>query len=149
MYYDTLLAAAGCAVLFAEFAPFLRTRVFVLATPGPGFPPTRGLPPPGAPPPFLGSRTLGYVSSFPLTVFALLLLYEVFLSGLDVSATVGFGRLARETTAADGGTGYATPKVEWDTGINYPWETGLVFLLWAWCGLRLALDSRSPAPRSP
>jgi arabinofuranan 3-O-arabinosyltransferase len=145
MYYDTLLAAAGCAVLFADIAPFLRTRTFSLDTPAATFPPSRVLPPPSGPAAFLGPRTVGYVSSFPLSVLALLVIYQIFLSGLDIAATVAFGRLARVTTADDGSTGYTTPKLEGDTGLNYPWDTALVFLLWVWCGVRLALGNATAA----
>jgi hypothetical protein len=51
------------------------------------------------------------------------------------------------TTGPGGVTGKATPQVEFDTGINYPWETGLVLLLWAWCGWRLARGDERP-PRA-
>jgi len=29
------------------------------------------------------------------------------------------------------------PTVQADTSVHYPWETGLVLLLWGWCGYRL------------
>jgi hypothetical protein len=138
MYYDVLLAAAGCAVLFADPRPFFRTRVFGLTfTPQTPLPAGRGLSvPPAAPDPG-GPRWAGYLSSFPLTVLALLVLYDTVVSGWDVRGTIGFGHLARVTTGPGGATGTRVATLEADTGLTYPWETGLVLALWAWCGWRL------------
>jgi hypothetical protein len=141
MYYDALLAAAGCAVLFAEPARFFRTRVFrlALAPHTPEVPATRELPaaPTPAPATVLGPRLLGYLCSFPLTVLALFLLYENSLSGLDLRATFGFGYFGRVTTGDNGATEQWVPKVEFNSGIEYPWETALALALWAWCAWRL------------
>ena len=139
MYYDTLVSAVGCAVLFAEPARFLRTRTFMMshathsATPGS----SRALDSPPVAPAAIGSRVLGYVSSFPLTILALMLLVENTLHGMDVEGTIGFGYYAHATTAADGATGRATPRLVLDSSITYPWETFLILALWAWCGWRL------------
>ncbi|MBA4062855.1 MAG: hypothetical protein C0501_03950 [Isosphaera sp.] len=134
MYYDVLLAAAGCAVLFADPRPFFRTRVlgltFARAAPlEPGVP--------AAPPDPAGPRWVGYVSSFPLTVLALLVVYETAVSGWEIRGTVAFGHLVRVTTGPDGATGTRAAMLEVDTGLHYPWDTGLVLALWAWCGWRL------------
>jgi arabinofuranan 3-O-arabinosyltransferase len=139
MYYDALLIAAGCAVLFAEPGRFFRARTFWLSlNPLPPPPPTvRTLPTPPADRAFLGPHLLGYISSFPLTILVLLILYENTISGLDIRATVGIGYFARVTTGPDGATSHATPRVEFDTGVDYPWETMLAILLWMWCGWRL------------
>ncbi|VTU02384.1 hypothetical protein : Uncharacterized protein (Fragment) OS=mine drainage metagenome GN=B1A_16613 PE=4 SV=1: DUF2029 [Gemmataceae bacterium] len=151
MYYDALLAAAGCACLLADPARLLRsTRAFGL-TPGPALPidpagrSLRVPVPEWAP---LGPRALGYVSSVPLTLFVLLLVYENAMSGMDLQGTVGFGYYARATTGADGATAVATPKLRVDTGVNYPWETALVFVMWLWCGWALVrgAEARAAAP---
>ena len=108
-------------------------------------PPARGLTAPHAPPSPFGPRLVGYVNSFPLTVFALLILVENSLGGMKLGATIGFGYYAKVTTGTDGATGLVTPRVEADTGFHYPWETVLVFALWAWCGWRLLRrDERRP-----
>jgi arabinofuranan 3-O-arabinosyltransferase len=150
MYYDALLAAAGCACLLADPAGFLRTRAFGLALgPAPPVAPAGGaLPNPAADRGPFGPRALGYVSSVPLTLFALLLVYENAMSGMDLQGTVGFGYYARVTTDAEGATAVATPKVRLDTGVTYPWETSLVFLLWLWCGWSLlrGTEARAAVP---
>jgi hypothetical protein len=150
MYYDALLAAAGCACLLADPTRPLRTRAFGLSL-GPAPPvaaAVRDLPLPAPRRDAPGPRALGYVSSVPLTLFALLLVYENAVSGMDLQGTVGFGYYARVTTDADGATAVATPKVRVDTGVNYPWETALVFLLWLWCGWSLlrGAEESSAAP---
>ncbi len=139
MYYDALLIFVGCAVLFAEPARFLRTRLFSLSL-TPSRPPStenRTLPAAPVDRSFLGPQLLGYVCSFPLTIFVFLILYEISLSGIDLRATIGFGYYSRVTTAVDGTTGRATPRVEFDTGVDYPWETAMAFALWVWCAVRL------------
>jgi arabinofuranan 3-O-arabinosyltransferase len=149
MYYDALLAAVGCAVLFAEPGRFLRARVFGLAVQEPALPATRELP---APAPAsrspLGPRLLGYVCSFPLTILALFLLSENSLNGLDIRATLGVGYFGSVTTAENGTTGHVIPKVQFDTGVDYPWETALALAMWAWCGWRLLRGDERPAPAS-
>lgn len=151
MYYDALLLAAGCAVLFADLAPFRRASVFTLGPPRPVGP--RPWSWPRASPPVIGSgpRTVGYVASFPVTILAWLLVHETFISGWALSATVAFGRWNSVTTAADGSTGWKPATLEGDTGLYYPWETGLALLMWAWCGVRLACgaERRRPDPARP
>jgi hypothetical protein len=138
MYYDALLIAAGCAVLFADTARFLRARVFSLSLNAQEqFPAARTLPSQPAGRGLLGPQLLGYVSSFPLTILALLLILENFVSAWDFRATLGFGKLSRVTTGPDGATGIYTPRLEFDTGLDYPWETFLGFALWLWCAWRL------------
>jgi hypothetical protein len=140
MYYDALLAAAGCAVLLADPWRFLRPRPFRLALSPPTdpFPPSRELtapPPPVAP--FLGARNLGYFSSFPLTMLACLLIYQNVLSGWGLRATVVLrnGRVLQR--GVDGVTSLVPPQVEVETSILYPWETAVVFALWVWCAVML------------
>jgi arabinofuranan 3-O-arabinosyltransferase len=139
MYYDALLAAMGCAVLFADPARFFRTRVFdlKLSPATPTIPDSRELPTAKPTADFLGPRLFGYVCSFPLTILALFLLYETLISGWDVRATFGFGYFPRVTTGAGGETGATIAKWEADTGVEYPWETAITFVLWAWCAWRL------------
>lgn len=139
MYYDVLLAAMGCAVLFAEPSRFLRTRVFGLTLVPQANPLSfeRALPTLPTWQSVLGPRLFGYVCSFPLTILALLLVYENTLSGMDLQATFGYGYLGRVRTATDGTTSIVMPKVQFDTSVRYPWETAMVFLLWVWCGCTL------------
>jgi arabinofuranan 3-O-arabinosyltransferase len=139
MYYDLLLSAVGFAALLSEPKRFLRTHVFGLTpvsqTPVLGT--ARELNPPQPTTNILGSRLLGYINSFPLTVLVLLLLVENSFSGMNLQATLGFGYYARVTTGADGATGIATPRVEADSGSSNPMDTYLIFMLWMWCGLQL------------
>jgi hypothetical protein len=67
----------------------------------------------------------------------LLLVHENMLSGMDLQATIGYGYFGHVRTGADGATSAVTPKVQFDTGVRYPWETAMVFLLWLWCGWSL------------
>lgn len=135
MYYDVLLSSLGFAVLLAEPARFLRTRVFTFS-PQP-YSPLGGADPPVAASDPLGPRVLGYVSSFPLTVLALLLLVENSLSGMQLEGTFGIGYYARTINGPGGVTSGVTPHFVADTGPNYPWEPALILALWAWCGWRL------------
>ncbi|WP_439628952.1 glycosyltransferase family 87 protein [Gemmata sp.] len=147
MYYDALLAAAGCACLLADPARLLRTPAFGLAlAPAPPFAAARALPVPTLERGALGPRAIGYVSSVPLTLVALLVVYENAVSGMELQGTLGFGYYARVATGADGATAVATPQVRVDTGVNYPWETALVFILWLWCGWALLRGAEAPAP---
>ncbi len=135
MYYDVLLAAVGCAVLLADPARYLRTRVFGLALVPQAAPGTaqRELTAPVSHVNLLGPRSMGYICSAPFTLFVLLLCYENMVSGMDLKSTVAFGYFAKVTTASGGATGHSIPKLQLDTGVEYPWETALVFLLWLWC----------------
>jgi hypothetical protein len=139
MYYDALVSAIGCAVLFAEPARFLRTRVFglSLAQQTPPLDTNRALSAPSSAPKPLGSRLVGYLSSFPLTMLAFLLLVENSLSGMELEGTVGFGYYAQVTTSSGGMTGRKVPRLTADTSTAYPWETFIVMAMWAWCGWRL------------
>jgi len=80
---------------------------------------------------------LGYTCSLPVTILFLLLIVENSINGMTLQATLGFGYYAHVTTAADGATGRATPRIVGDTSSNYPWETILILILWTWCGIRL------------
>ena len=149
MYYDALVSAAGCAVLFAEPRRFLRTRVFILS-PSTDAPISmnRALDSPQPIASGFGSRLVGYVSSFPLTVLVLLLLVENSLSGMALEGTVGIGYYSHVTTGPNGATGRTTPRLVADTTVNYPWETFLILALWAWCAWRLVRGEdrmRSPS----
>ncbi len=139
MYYDTLLSAVGFAALLAEPTRFLRTRAFGLSltslTPPIGTARELNSPPPATN--LLGSKLMGYINSFPLTVLVLLMLVENSLSGMNLQATLGFGYYAYVTTSVDGTTGLSTPRVVADTSSSYPLETYLVLTLWMWCGLQL------------
>lgn len=138
MYYDVLLAALPVAVLLAEPGRFFRTRVFGLAfaedAPDPAD--DRLAAPAVRPDPF-GPRLVGYVNSLPLTLIAGLFIADNVLLGLEAQGTFGLGYWATPTTAADGATGLATPRVSAATGIGSPVDTLLVIALWAWCGWRL------------
>ncbi|MBA4187194.1 MAG: hypothetical protein C0467_04165 [Planctomycetaceae bacterium] len=146
MYYDVLLAAVGCAVLFAEPARFLRTRVFslTLVPQSNPLPVSSQLTAPDLAQAILSPKLLGYVCSFPFTMFAFLICYETMVSGMELKSTIGFGYFARVTTSSSGATGYSTPQVQFDTGVNYPWETALVLLLWLWCGCALCRGEERP-----
>jgi hypothetical protein len=137
MYYDSLLAAAALAVLFADPKKFLRTRAFAINPEPvePAVPADRVLHAPNSPPKALGPRMLGYVNSFPLTVVLALFVVENSLSGLELEATVGARYFA--TPATDGSTIPQVPRVKGDTGPRYPLDTFLLLSLWGWCGLRL------------
>jgi hypothetical protein len=138
MYYDALLAAVGCAVLFAEPARFLQARAFRLSLiHGPPLPGAdRRLETVPANSSALGPRLVGYVSSFPLTILAIMLLVENSLNGLALEATFGVGYYTYVTTGPSG-TAKVTPRLVADTTSSYPWETAFVFALWVWCGWRL------------
>jgi hypothetical protein len=138
MYYDALVSAVGCAVLFAEPRPFLRTRMFTLSPSADASIGTnRSLDSPQPPTSGFGSRLVGYVSSLPLTVLFLLLLVENSLSGMALEGTIGFGYYAHVTTGLNGATGRAVPRLVVDTTVSYPWETFLILALWVWCAWRL------------
>jgi hypothetical protein len=151
MYYDALLSAVGFAVLLAEPARFLRTRVFGLSF-APQSPPLTGdrvLAAPAVDTNPLGPRLVGYVSSFPLTILALLLLVENSLAGMKLEATFGIVYYARTVTSSDSSTSAVTPHLVADTGPDYPWETFLILAVWAWCGWRLIRgDDRNAASRT-
>jgi hypothetical protein len=136
MYYDVLLALVGVACLFAEPGRLFRTRAFDL-TPGPVSPLLPGDRPAAATP--FGPRLVGYVNSFPLTVLLGLFLIDNLFHEWAVEATIGVGGLARETPAG----GVETPRVSAAFSLSYPWDTALVILLWAWCGLRLVLGDQA------
>ena len=138
MYYDALVSAAGCAVLFAEPARFLRTHAFGLSRASQvPLGTDRQLTALPAVSKSLASRLVGYVNSFPLTILVLLLLVENSLSGMELEATVGFGYYAQVTTGPGGETGRRVPRLVGDSSYGYPWETFLILALWAWCGWRL------------
>jgi hypothetical protein len=143
MYYDVLISSLGFVVLFAEPTRFLRTRIFTFSSElHSPFHPTPLNPKVGN---SLGSRLLGYVSSFPLTILMLLLLFENSLNGMQLEGTFGIAYYAQTLTAPDGSTRGVTPHFVADTGSNYPWETFLILALWAWCGWRLIRgDDRQP-----
>lgn len=141
MYYDVLLSLVGVACLFAEPWRLFRTRVFGLSPAAPLSDPERELGQPSVPAAPFGSRVLGYVNSFPLTVLAGLFILDNVLTAMGVEATVGVLAWEISTTAADGSTGLATPRVRADTTILYPWDTVLVIGLWMWCGVRLLMEN--------
>jgi arabinofuranan 3-O-arabinosyltransferase len=147
MYYDSLVSAVACAVLFAEPATFFRTiRFAILPRPwAPAMSGARGIGSPGTVPRTTGALFVGYLSSFPLTILALLLFVENSLRGMAIEGTLGFGYYARVTTSFDGVTGRSTPRLVWDTSTSYPWETFLILLMWGWCGWRLLRgEERTP-----
>ncbi|HEY1186537.1 MAG TPA: hypothetical protein VGE74_02720, partial [Gemmata sp.] len=90
-------------------------------------------------------RMLGYVNSFPLTALVALLLVENSLSGMDLSATVGFGFFA---TVAPDANSMSTPRVRGDTGVKYPLDTFVLLALWAWCAWRVARGDERKEPLS-
>lgn len=139
MFYDVLVSSVGFAALLAEPARYFRGRVFGLALESRQSLLTsdRTLDPPAGSPTLLGSKLLGYVNSFPLTILAALIVFEKFVSGLALQATLAFGYYTRTTTAANGTTGVTVPKVVGDTGTNYPTETFLILAIWIWCAWKL------------
>lgn len=126
MYYDVLLSAAAFAVLLADPRKVLRPRPVALVPVDP-------------PPDPAGPRWTGYVNSFPLTIFALLILVDSVGVGLKVEATIGFGYFER-VVPSGGSTGVVTPKVSGDTSSNYPLDAFLLLALWVWCAWRLWRD---------
>ena len=147
MYYDVLLSAAGVAVLLAEPARLFRTRVFGLHL-TPQSPLSVESPASPAPRDPFGSRLLGYVNSFPLTILALLYLVDNTMYAMQLEVTAGIGYWAYPATAADGSTAILTPRLHAATSLDYPWDTVLVLLLWAWCGLRLIFEPRPNPARA-
>jgi len=125
MYYDLLLALMGAAALAAEPGRLLRTRVVQLGISPPTTPPDPTQP--------AGARAVGYVNSFVVTTLFALLVLENVLIPYDVRATGVVGGLMR--TKPDGTVGPAT--FELVANLNYPWDTMLVMLLWAWAGVKL------------
>ena len=134
MYYDILLALMGFGCLAAGPGGFLRTRPFTLrdATAGPGVP-----------------QATGYVNSFALTVLFTLLVLENVLIPLDVRTTSLAAGWNREKP--DGSLGPAT--IHLDASLSYAWDTALVMLVWAWCGVRLLVrgepGEKSACPELP
>ena len=137
MYYDVVLSLMGGAVLFADPRRLFRTRVFGLSL-SPGVPAgdRELVAPPTAPDPF-GPKLVGYVNSFPLTVVLGLYLIDNWLMALAVEATIGVGGWGHPEASTGGGTAWHIPRVEAAASLAYPWDTFLVILLWAWCGVRL------------
>jgi hypothetical protein len=77
---------------------------------------------------------VGYLNSFPLTVLFGLFLIDNLLIQWAVEGTVAVGGLVD------------SPRLSAAFSLSYPWDTGLVLLLWGWCGLRLIRgDGRRPA----
>lgn len=139
MYYDSLISAIGCAVLFAEPMRFLRARAFeiTLNLHEPLLGRSRVLPDLTGGRSALGPRMIGVLNSFPFTILAMLLLIENSVNGMSIEGTIGFGYYSHVTTGPGGTTGRVTPRVVADTSSSYPWETLLVFSLWVWCGWQL------------
>jgi hypothetical protein len=146
MYYDVLISAAVLAVLFADPKQFLRTKSFVVeaATEEPKVPAERELPAPATTPKPFGARIRGYLNSFPLTVVLALFVVENSLSGMELEATVGIRYYASPPT--DGSTEPKVPRLKGDTGVNYPLDTFLLLMLWAWCGVRLVRGDEKASP---
>ena len=121
MYYDALLAVAGCAVLFAEPARFLRRESSASRCRSPRYP-RRELPAPlrrGVSARDYSGR-LFVPAHDPRAVSAL----RNSLNGLDIRATLG----SVLRPCDDGGQRndrHEIPKVQFDTGVDYPWETAL------------------------
>ena len=149
MYYDALLSAVGFAVLLAEPARFLRTRIFTFSRVAHTPPLTGDLPfplPAAGLDPF-GPRLVGYLSSFPLTMLAFLLVFENSLTGMNLQGTLGIGYYAHTITGTDRITTGVTPRCVVDTSPDYPWETAAILATWAWCGWRLIRgDERKEEP---
>ncbi|QDU20413.1 glycosyltransferase family 87 protein [Urbifossiella limnaea] len=127
MYYDVLLALMGFAALAGEPGRLLRTRVVRMRVSPPVTPPD--VPPPAAD----DTRALGYVNSFALTVLFGLYALENVLIPYDLKATAFVGGWSR--TKPDGTVGPAT--FELVANLDYPWDTYLIVLLWAWAGVKL------------
>ena len=126
MYYDALLSAAGAGVLFASWDRFRRPMAFRFAD---------------------DPRSLGYVSSLPLTLLVGLGLYENLFAAADLRATFAAGYWSH-TAAGPAGAVTAMPRLEFDSTSSYPWDTYLLLALWAWCGVRLLMGEEGRAGRS-
>src|SRR5205823_5480367 len=94
-----------------------------------------------------GPRLSAAVSSFPLTVLVLLLLWDGIFLALNLNGAVGVGGLARPIKVPGGGTAMATPRVWFETGLSQPGDTALLLALWAWCGWRLLRGDEKPGRR--
>lgn len=135
MYYDVLLTALPITALLADPRRWLAARpIFLLPleSPATGVPSIQAASPDKP-------RFWVYVNSFPLTILAFLYLLENALRELNLQATFAIGYHAAVTTEADGTTAVCAPSLKIATGLRYPWDTVLVFLLWAWCGVQLLL----------
>jgi len=141
----------GVACLFAEPWRLFRTRVFGLDFAPQSVVEEPPIPPVASPRKPFGAKLLGYFNSFPLTVILGLFLLDNLIAGLALEATLGMGAWGRTTTASDGATALSSPRVHVDSSISYPWDTGLVIALWAWCAVRLLMGSerRDEPNKSP
>lgn len=148
MYYDVLISAAVLAVMFADPKQLLRTKSFAVdaETDEPKVPAVRELPIPIQAPKPLGARVFGYLNSFPLTVVLSLFVVENSLNGMELEATVGIRYYA--SPATDGSTNLRVPRINGNTGPNYPLDTFLLMVLWAWAGARLVRrdERKEPEP---
>jgi arabinofuranan 3-O-arabinosyltransferase len=148
MYYDVLISAAVLAVMFADPKQLLRTKSFAVdaETDEPKVPAVRELPIPTQAPKPLGARVFGYLNSFPLTVVLALFVVENSLNGMELEATVGIRYYA--SPATDGSTNLRVPRINGNTGPNYPLDTFLLMVLWAWAGARLVRrdERKEPEP---
>jgi len=131
MYYDVLLSLVGIACLAAEPERLFRSQVFHLGWKGHS----------------LAVRMLRCLNSFPLMIILGLFVLDNLITRLAVQVTIGMPAWGEVATAPNGATSLSTPRIQTDTSISYPWDTVLVFLLWAWCGCRLLRgDERAPNP---
>ncbi|MBA2224885.1 glycosyltransferase family 87 protein [Thermogemmata fonticola] len=138
MYYDVLLTALPIVVLLADRRRWFPSQHYILmpavssaSLTVPTAPLASGIP---------ASANMAwriYINSFPLTILGLLYLVENILMGLNLQATFALGYSADIVTQNDGTTALRAPQLTTATGIRYPWDTALLFLLWLWCGVQL------------
>ncbi len=137
MYYDVLLTALPMLVLLADLRHWLPSQHYTLMPAASSSFRTASTEPlaPGTP----AADGIGrvYINSFPLTILGLLYLVENVLMGLNLQATFALGYSADIVTQSDGTTALRAPQLTTATGIRYPWDTALLFLLWLWCGVQL------------
>ena len=139
MYYDVLLTALPMLVLLADIRRWFSSQHYTLvpaassSSLSPSPEPLESKTPSGAMP----ATFRVYVSSFPLTILGLLYVVENILMGLNLQATFAWGYSAFVITHSDGTTALRTPQLTTATGIRYPWDTVLLYLLWLWCGVQL------------
>jgi hypothetical protein len=137
MYYDVLLTALPILVLLANPRHWLPSQHYTLMPAVSSSFRTASTEPlaPGTPAADGVGRV--YINSFPLTILGLLYLVENVLMGLNLQATFALGYSAGIVTQSDGTTALRAPQLTTATGIRYPWDTVLLFLLWLWCGVQL------------